>query len=403
MSEVAVAQHGTEPTSEERFDAFVAARGSALWRSAWLLTGDRHLAEDLVQTALAKAWPKWKAIADEGRFEASAAECTASARSRPTGVGDVRHVPAFRYCAPGVSGAGAALGGDDGLVLEQWGAGFLGATTQPEGHCASSRGGLPYLSLRDDWGNALINNTYKNNGFFGNPTNGDFEQLNLQNNEPTNCYRGNTNTSGKLSAGSAALQLQCVAVSQKFIEPTAAQRAAKQPSLGDVPPEKPHDMDIDNENSAAFVLSFGAFRFFDGGDLTWNLEPKLVSPINLVGPVDVYQTDHHGLDRSNNPLLIRGLAPTVAVMNNGPRKGNEAGAHATLKAQTTLQAFYQLHQTLMVDADRNTDPAFIANTDQSGGPKDGNYIKLSVAPDGKTYTITIPATGHSRTYQTKAK
>jgi beta-lactamase superfamily II metal-dependent hydrolase len=205
------------------------------------------------------------------------------------------------------------------------------------------------------------------------------------------------------AAGAAALQLQCVAVSQKFIEPTAAQRAAKQPSLGDVPPEKPHDMDIDNENSAAFVLSFGAFRFFDGGDLTWNLEPKLVSPINLVGPVDVYQTDHHGLDRSNNPLLIRGLAPTVAVMNNGPRKGNEAGAHATLKAQTTLQAVYQLHQTLMVDADRNTDPAFIANTDQSGGPKDGNYIKLSVAPDGKTYTITIPATGHSRTYQTKAK
>lgn len=72
MSEVAVAQGaGSQPASgEERFDAFVTARGSALWRSAWLLTGDRHLAEDLVQTALAKSWPKWKGIADEGRFEA---------------------------------------------------------------------------------------------------------------------------------------------------------------------------------------------------------------------------------------------------------------------------------------------------------------------------------------------
>ena len=69
MSEVAVAV-APSPSSEERFDAFVAARGSALWRSAWLLTGDRHLAEDLVQTALAKAWPKWKGIEDEGRFEA---------------------------------------------------------------------------------------------------------------------------------------------------------------------------------------------------------------------------------------------------------------------------------------------------------------------------------------------
>jgi RNA polymerase sigma-70 factor (sigma-E family) len=70
MSEVAVARTGASPSSEERFDAFVGARGDALWRSAWLLTGDRHLAEDLVQTALAKAWPKWAGIADEGRFEA---------------------------------------------------------------------------------------------------------------------------------------------------------------------------------------------------------------------------------------------------------------------------------------------------------------------------------------------
>lgn len=44
---------------EAEFAAFVAARGPALGRTAYLLTGDRHLAEDLVQTALyktAKAW-----------------------------------------------------------------------------------------------------------------------------------------------------------------------------------------------------------------------------------------------------------------------------------------------------------------------------------------------------------
>jgi DNA-directed RNA polymerase specialized sigma24 family protein len=70
MSEVAVSQdRGSErASSEERFDAFVAARGSALWRSAWLLTGDHHLAEDLVQTALAKSWPHWQRLQDEGRF-----------------------------------------------------------------------------------------------------------------------------------------------------------------------------------------------------------------------------------------------------------------------------------------------------------------------------------------------
>jgi len=207
----------------------------------------------------------------------------------------------------------------------------------------------------------------------------------------------------KRAPGTAKLQLRCLAVSQKFVEATAAQRAAKQPSLGEAPPEKPHDQDIDNENSAVFLLSFGQFRFFDGGDLTWNLEPKLVTPVNLAGPVDVYQTDHHGLDRSNNPLLIRGLAPTVAVMNNGPHKGDEAGAFATLRGQPTLQALYQMHRNLDAGPERNTDPAHIANTDVSGGAHDGNLIKMSVASDGSAYTIMIPATGYSHTYQTTTK
>lgn len=52
------------------FDAFVAARGGALWRSAWLLTGDRQKAEDLVQTALGKSWPHWQRLMREGSFEA---------------------------------------------------------------------------------------------------------------------------------------------------------------------------------------------------------------------------------------------------------------------------------------------------------------------------------------------
>jgi RNA polymerase sigma-70 factor (sigma-E family) len=47
------------------FEEFVAARGPRLLRVAWLLTGDAHLAEDLLQTVLARVWPKWGRIADE--------------------------------------------------------------------------------------------------------------------------------------------------------------------------------------------------------------------------------------------------------------------------------------------------------------------------------------------------
>jgi RNA polymerase sigma-70 factor (sigma-E family) len=44
------------------FAQFVAARERALQRTAWLLTGDWALAEDLVQTTLVRAWPRWERI-----------------------------------------------------------------------------------------------------------------------------------------------------------------------------------------------------------------------------------------------------------------------------------------------------------------------------------------------------
>ncbi|MFH8564678.1 SigE family RNA polymerase sigma factor [Streptomyces sp. NPDC017988] len=47
------------------FETFVAAAGPRLLRVAWLLPGDARLAEDLLRTALAKVWPKWRRLAGE--------------------------------------------------------------------------------------------------------------------------------------------------------------------------------------------------------------------------------------------------------------------------------------------------------------------------------------------------
>lgn len=44
---------------DEAFTAFVRDHGASLLRTAVLLTGERALAEDLVQTALARAYGKW--------------------------------------------------------------------------------------------------------------------------------------------------------------------------------------------------------------------------------------------------------------------------------------------------------------------------------------------------------
>lgn len=47
---------------EAGFDAFVAGRQAALSRTAYLLTGDHHLAQDLVQAALLQAARHWRRI-----------------------------------------------------------------------------------------------------------------------------------------------------------------------------------------------------------------------------------------------------------------------------------------------------------------------------------------------------
>jgi RNA polymerase sigma-70 factor (sigma-E family) len=44
------------------FEDFVAGRGQALQRFGYALTGDWALAEDLLQTALAKAYPRWSRV-----------------------------------------------------------------------------------------------------------------------------------------------------------------------------------------------------------------------------------------------------------------------------------------------------------------------------------------------------
>src|SRR3954451_12439023 len=45
---------------DAHFSGFVAARYASLLRTAFLLTGDRGIAEDLVQSALLRAYPRWR-------------------------------------------------------------------------------------------------------------------------------------------------------------------------------------------------------------------------------------------------------------------------------------------------------------------------------------------------------
>lgn len=193
----------------------------------------------------------------------------------------------------------------------------------------------------------------------------------------------------------ARLTVHCLGGRQTFVDDRAADFNAK--ICADAK-EKNRD-GSDNANSVVLVLEFGPFRLFDAGDLTWNQETKLVCPQNLVGKVDVYQVTHHGLDASNNPLVVQSLEPHVAVMNNGSTKGCMPDVFATLKEQKSIEAIYQAHKNLRPDGEtNNVRDEYIAN---KAAECEGNVIHLSVAPDGKSYKIAIPANKHEREFKTR--
>jgi competence protein ComEC len=161
--------------------------------------------------------------------------------------------------------------------------------------------------------------------------------------------------------------------------------------------EHPPEVDPDNDQSVGFVLKYNKFDFIDLGDLTWNYEQKLVCPVNLIGKIDLYQTTHHGLDRSNSPQFVWAIQPKVAIMNNGPRKGGPASVFETLRKSPGLEDIWQGHLALSTPKEVNTGEKMIANMEPTAECK-GNLLKVTVASNGK-FTVTNERNGYSKTYQ----
>jgi competence protein ComEC len=156
---------------------------------------------------------------------------------------------------------------------------------------------------------------------------------------------------------------------------------------------KPPDP-TENARSVGMVLSFGSFRMLDLGDLTWNKEHDLVCPNNLLGAVDLYLTTHHGLDQSGPAVLVHAVAPRVAIMNNGAKKGGMASAWRIIRDSPGLEDLWQLHYAVDAGADANAAEPFIANRDETTA----HGLRVAAGRDGR-FVVTNTRNGMSKIYQ----
>ena len=163
----------------------------------------------------------------------------------------------------------------------------------------------------------------------------------------------------------------------------------------------PPDPDMgENGHSLGYLLSLGAFQFLNLGDLTPDREHALACPENRLGVVDLWQVPHHGGYGAIRPELAAVLQPTVAVVNNGPRKGGTPESLAVAQGTAEVGDVWQSHRTLTDDAANNTEEALIANLTEEDDCE-GHWIKATVAPDGRSWSMTNGRTGYSRTYQSQ--
>ena len=132
-------------TRREDFEEFVVVCGDRLLRTAFLLTGDPGRAEDLLQSALAKAWFAWGHLDDPPETHVRRLLVTSRAGRREGGHGVLAALPA-RLRAVVVLRVHDGLTADEAAELLGWSV----ATVQTRTERALARLGVDRAELARD-------------------------------------------------------------------------------------------------------------------------------------------------------------------------------------------------------------------------------------------------------------
>jgi competence protein ComEC len=153
----------------------------------------------------------------------------------------------------------------------------------------------------------------------------------------------------------------------------------------------------ENARSTGILVTYGKFRMLDLGDLTSQKELEIVCPNNRLGKIDLYLTTHHGVNASNAQAIVHAVAPRVAIMNNGAKKGGSPEAWQIIRSSPGLEDLWQLHFAVAGGKENNSADSFVANIDEAC---EGKYLKASAMADG-SFTVVNTRNKYQKSYAAK--
>ncbi|MCX7786024.1 MAG: MBL fold metallo-hydrolase [candidate division WOR-3 bacterium] len=158
----------------------------------------------------------------------------------------------------------------------------------------------------------------------------------------------------------------------------------------------------ENYRSLVWVIKYGRFRFYTGGDLVGynvsgerDVETK-VAPV--IGKVDVIKVNHHGSRNSSNPTFLDSLRPKAAIISQGvhPVNNNHPHQEALDRLATRNIYIYQMNTnptggTIPTGHGRilNTTATIIVNR-ASYTINGDEYLLSGVLRDGACLSILSP-------------
>lgn len=155
----------------------------------------------------------------------------------------------------------------------------------------------------------------------------------------------------------------------------------------------------ENDMSIGLLVTFGAFRYWVGGDVEEPTEAKIAAR-HLVQDLDLYQANHHGADNGSSAAFLDDIHPSVVVISNGSNAGFRHPRATTLARFAGLApapVVFQLNRYLLTGDDgANVADSLIA--DPETVDDDGTLL---VTVDRPTGTFIVSYGQRTRTFAVK--